>query len=172
MGTRKWDFQNTRDVLNRFGGTTYVSRKKYEQFLREGMRDMPDLFSSIRDANDDIEDMHSSNCWVIGNKDFITRAMEENKKKIARIAEHARAGITIENVVTELCHKAGVSVESIRRRSRNSLASKVRKVIAFIATRRYDIPVCMIARYFKITSASVSNMIDAGERKARELKLN
>ena len=54
----------------------------------------------------------------------------------------------------------------------NSSPSKARRIIAFIANRKYRIPTGSIARYFEVTSSAVSNMVGDGEVLTQTMKID
>jgi chromosomal replication initiation ATPase DnaA len=72
--------------------------------------------------------------------------------------------ISIEDIVYSVQNKFHIEPSDIMRKGRNNSTSKAKQTIAHIANRQHSIPVCEIARYFGISSPSVTAMI----RKAKE----
>ncbi len=169
MGTRTWEAQNTKDVLNRFGNSLSTSRKGYEQFIADGLDETTDTIERVRRANSEIEDMHQTGCWVIGNRDFILKAINDGKSRKLRLARAAQQNIDLESLARTICGKLEVDTNELKRKGRNNNRSRARKIIAYLAYREYEIPVKHIARFLGTASCSVSNMLAEGEVLARAL---
>jgi REP element-mobilizing transposase RayT len=113
MGAEQWKAQNVNDVLLRFDKNPVFARKKYLQFLQEGISTEPDIYRLL-----------------------------------------------------------DVDIKEIKWKRRNSSPSKARRIIAFIANRKYRIPTGSIARYFEVTSSAVSNMVGDGEVLTQIMKID
>jgi putative transposase len=172
MGAEQWEAQNVNDVLLRFDKNPVFARKKYLQFLQEGISTEPDIYTTIRAANDTVENIHNTGSWVIGNKDFITKAIENDKMNRQIASTYAFNGKGIEKITEDICRLLGVEIKEIKRKGRNSSPSKARRIIAFIANRKYRIPTGSIARYFEVTSSAVSNMVGDGEVLTQIMKID
>lgn len=168
VGMRSWPIQNTVDVLNRFGKQRKNSIVKYRAFLEAGLSEEPEIYPTIRENNMQSEDIHNTGCWVIGNKEFILKAVAASDAKRMRLAHHAREGITLDELAWRISKEWGLTVDELQRRGRNNLLSEARKAFAYICNRHYHFPVIEIARYFGISSPSVSNMIVAGEKTIKD----
>ena len=87
-----------------------------------------------------------------------------------RIARYAKESITIELIARRISKRYGLAYEEIQKRGRSNIRSEVRKVCAFICNRHYHFPIIQIVRYFNISSPSVSNMVEEGERLVKDSK--
>lgn len=172
LGKEKWEVQNVNDVLRRFDKDQGLARKKYLQFIQEGIKNEPDIYSAIRKSNDECENIHSIASWVIGNKEFVVKAIENQRRNREMILAYASQGTEIKKIATDICRLFDVDIKTIKRKGRNSSLSDARKAICFIANRKYRVPTSIIARYFEITSSAVSNMMKDGEILAQTMKLN
>jgi hypothetical protein len=166
MGEKSWEVQTTRDVLKRFGNTIKDSRNAYETFLAEGMNDSNELIETIRCSNEETENMHFAGCWVIGNHEFVQRAVNSSEQRRIHLSEAARTGIDIETISQKVCGELGVGFEQLKRKGRNNARSLARKRIAVKANREYQIPVVAIAKFFGIAPSSVSKLISRTEKEA------
>jgi len=164
MDRRSCDIQNTHDVLKCFAGEKKDAQNRYRLFLKEGMKKEPDVYTVIRKNNHDGENIHQTGCRVIGNREFVQKAISADTQRRARLKEYAIMGVTLDNVVTEVIKLYNLSKEKIKIRGRNNVQSEARKVFAFTANRHYEFPVCEIVRYLDISSQSVSNLIREGEK--------
>lgn len=171
MGVRRWACQNTEDVLRRFSRDPKESRMKYAQFLEKGIGRDSKLFEIIRNNNNAIEDIHNTGCWVIGNKEFVSSAIERDTNRRHIPAEHIREGITLEHIAKDVCKRLNIDICELKRKGRNNPRSNARKIAAFIGSSRYQIPIIAIARYFGVTSSSVSNMLREGEFLTQRMKI-
>jgi chromosomal replication initiation ATPase DnaA len=166
MGQRTWATQNCSDVLGRFGVKLEVARKKYEQFIEDGLKNSDDLLTTlhvIKRANNEIEDKHDSSCWVIGNHEYVKQVIAQQEQIKKNISRAHRECVSLDSIAMEVCEKLGVKKPDIFRKCRLNKKSQARKLIAYIAYRKYQIPVTAIAQFFDITSSSVSNMLEEGE---------
>jgi len=162
-GRMRCRFQNTEDILRRFGNTLLEQRRQYRQFIKDGIDNSSDIDHIIRDSDNETEQMRSSSCWVIGNHSFIQNALAGQEARRLRVARYTREGIDIGQVCRITLERHGLSGADIRKRGRRSPQPTARKICAFVAHRTYDIPVIEIARHFGISSPSASRLVAGGE---------
>jgi len=171
MGRQKRSFQNTTDVLRRFGPTLQSQRKAYRAFLEQGLSNTKGILSIIQNANNEREDRHSTSCWVIGNRDFVQKAMAEQEIQRIRLAQHAREGVDIQEIAGRIAAAMKIDIAQLHNKGRNSAGSAARKLCAYSAHRHYGISVRTIADYFGISSPAVSQMLAPGELLMDEMHL-
>ncbi len=159
VGVRNWAAQNTHDVLQRFGVDTKGARKGYERFLQEGCGTDSDVLSTIRAVNNEAENMHSSACWVIGNREFVARALSQAEERRVKVSHHAKAGVGLEEIACRICSQYNLHPEEIMRRGRNGPVSEARRRLAYEAVDLNGFSVGSVAQFLGITSPSVSNML-------------
>jgi REP element-mobilizing transposase RayT len=167
MGNQVCSFQNTRDVLARFGSTHNQAVKKYRDFIGVGIGTEGGLAEIVRKANAETENIHLTGCWVIGNKEFVRKAIERDRLRRVRIADYAKQDIHIGDIAQKVAKYYGLPFEALGRRGKSNDRSAARKAVAYIASQRYGIPVIEIARYFNISSPSVSEMLREGAEPAK-----
>ena len=130
----------------------------------------PDTFfiiRIIRKTNRQSESIHNTGSWVIGNKEFVSKAMAADNAKRTRLARYAKEGISIEEIAGKISRQFGLAAGEIMKRGKKNLRSEARKVCAYILNRQYDLPVVRIAQYFNISSPAVSTMVAEGEKLLR-----
>jgi putative transposase len=164
IGNRSLKSQNTTDVLKRFDCNKKEAIEKYREFLINGLEKEPEFYRSVRSANKGSENIHNTGSWVIGNREFVAKALAAQNAQQIRFARYAKECIDIEEIIGKIVPAMNCSKEEITRRGRNDSRSKARKMCAYILNHHYAIPVIQIARYFKISSPAVSMMIREGEK--------
>jgi hypothetical protein len=172
MGEDTWDVQNVNDVLLRFGKTLSVARKRYVGFLEEGLKEEPDIFSKIRLSNNEIENMRDTGSWVIGNKEFVTRALKNHERNRQLKLAATLSGPSIKEIAEGICRMMDIDIREVAKKGRNSPGSIARKIISYTAVRKYRLPVGMVAGYFGVTSPAVSNMLNNGEELMESMKID
>ena len=161
-GRRAWNIQNTHDVLRCFANQEKDAIVQYRSFLKEGLKNEPEIHTEIRRSNQDSENVHQTGCWVIGNKEFVRKALASDREKRARLKEYARLNISLDQIATDISKRYRLLKDEIKVRGRNNAQSEARKVFAFVSNREYQFAVCEIARYLNISSQSVSNLVREG----------
>lgn len=164
MGKKEWSVQNTRDILNRFSSDETVAREKYMEFLRIGMGADDETTRAIRKSNRQSENVFQTGCWVIGNREFVEKALSAAHEHRARIARCAREGLTIDAVAGKISKKFNLAGGEILRRGRDSIRARARKEFAYYCTRVYHFSVAAVAAFLGISSPSVSAMIADQEK--------
>ena len=90
IGKRSLKMQNVADVLRRFDRQKTRAIKKYKDYLNEGLLKESDFYETIRKTNYGLESMHTTGCWVIGNREFVNNALIAGETSRIRIARYAR----------------------------------------------------------------------------------
>jgi len=169
MRSRTLSVQNTQDVLLCFARNKSEALMLYRSFLKDGLKNEPELHTVIRQSNRDSENIHHTGCWVIGNREFVAKAVMLDKEKRTRLREFARSDVTLDSIALKITRRYGLTREDIKTRGRENKQSRARKEFSFTAHRRYQFPVCEIARYLNISPQSVSNLIKQGNKKEEVL---
>ena len=155
MNSGRWKAQNVKDVLLRFDRNGSVARKKYRAYLEEGITGWTDIYTIVRASNNESENTRSTSSWVIGNRDFVIRAMEQHNNNLVKTP----SVVSVEEVAEEVCRSLGIEKRLLLRKGRMSDSSKARRIVAQRCSQQYGIPIGEIARYFGVTSSAVSNMV-------------
>ena len=166
MGYRSNTFQNIVDILKRFGQSRDRALAAYRTFIAEGVSASDELIETVRSANDQTESSGHAGCWVIGNKDFVAHALKQDRDNRIRLARYAREQVTVADIAKKGADQSGVPFETLHRRGKGDARSSARKAVAYLCNRQYGIPVAEIARYFGISSPSVSEMLRGAESAA------
>lgn len=170
LGNRRNDFQNTGDVLRRFGEDNRIAIAAYREFIIQGMvsdngREFNDI---IRKGSNEKIDRNDHKCWVIGDPEFVKSAFEQDTAQRLRIASYQKDGVTVQTIIESVARQMGIDAGELLARGRENYRSIGRKIVATIAHRTYGIPVVEIARHFNVGHSSISRMVEQGETYAKK----
>jgi chromosomal replication initiation ATPase DnaA len=173
MGLKRWNAQNCSDFLKRFGGDPDTSRINYELYLNKAVenkmgKNFITTMNTLKKTNNKLEDKKDTSCWVIGNHEYIKQVLNQQEQLKIRLSKAVRENISIDSIAEEVCKKLEIEKSKIFIKGRNNMKSYARKIISYLAHRKYEIPVSLLAEYFNITSPGVSNMLEIGERLYRK----
>ncbi len=162
VGNRRNSFQNTKDVLARFDQATSRAVAKYREFIASGIEAGSSVLETVRKTNVEREDVRNTGCWVIGDREFVRKAIDQDTQRRLRISEYTKQGLSIDDIVEKVALHYGLPVDAVRKRGKGNARSAARKAVAYMARERYGMPVIEIARFFGISSPSVSEMLLQG----------
>lgn len=167
MGTRNVGFQDTRTVLRRFGADSADARRGYEEFIRQGTVSDEDAatISTIRESNKGTENVYNPGCWVIGDPEFVKKALQRDEKQRIRAARYAKEGWTLPRLFDRICRQLALQPEKVLAGGKNRVCSDGRKIFCHIARQYFEFPTSAIADFLSVSPAAVS--ISAG--KGREI---
>jgi REP element-mobilizing transposase RayT len=173
LGMQPCSFQNIKDVLRRFGNDLESARTRYREFMRSEseMEHELDFLKPVRMSNKGIVDRKDYGCWVIGDQDFVKKAIDQDRSNRLRLARYVQEGWTVMRVCEKVGNEMGIGVDEIAKRGRNNKRSVYRKIVAAVTHRKFGIPIKEIAGYLNVDSSAVSRMLDDGERLAAEMKI-
>jgi hypothetical protein len=146
----------------------------YIAFMQAGIvaKGDNDFIHQIRRANKDVLDKNDHRCWVIGDSEFVAKALEQDRQKRIRVAEYEKLGVTVETIAETVRRQMKLDDKAVFKRGRENQISVLRKIVAAISQREYGIPVSIIARYLGVVNSSVSRMLDQGQKLAKEHRIS
>jgi hypothetical protein len=166
MGTRKCEFQDTAQVLRRFGKNAAVARKNYREFLDEksgGTEDNDELTMLVRRSNAEKRNRHEPACWVIGDHEFVKQTIERDCYRRAEIAAHAAQGWNLDRVAGYVAGTMHVPLKELAKRGRGTAGSRARQVLAYLGFVKPGIPQREIGEYLGVSASAISQMANWGE---------
>lgn len=174
IGNRQNTFQDTKAVLKRFGSNHQSAVHSYRAYILTGAGNDEDrdFIGFLKQVNKGKNDRKVPHCWVIGDQEFVKKALDTDHARRIQIAQYTRRGITIEKIAASVATQMEVEAQALFKRGRRNDRSKLRKMVAALGHRQYQIPVIEIARYLGVGSSSISRMLDEGERLAIENKIS
>jgi putative transposase len=171
MGVHRRIFQDTETVLKRFGQTHQDARKKYLDFIQEGLNNGLEgdtLVELVRKSNTGSESGRRISSWVIGDPEFVRNAVSSAESNRLRISRFEREGGRIENIAAEICTKFDIAQELLRERHRGGKVSDARKALAYVASKEFCAPLSIVAYYLGVGRTAVSAMSRAGSTIVKE----
>ncbi len=183
MGNHKTEWQETGEILNRFGTRRQEAIDRYANFIREGLhRGHSDKFSggglrrSAGGWSGVWELKRNNERWasderILGDGDFVGRVLKEADVSEDHRMRMRREGWNFERIVERVCELLVVDPRDIKKRSRGTKLSDARSLVAYWGQSELGLRVSTIAEYFDIASPSASALIKRGEQLARENKL-
>ncbi len=173
MGGRKAAFQDVATVLKRFGQETRTARENYRSFMLQGVdREPEDWLEKVRASNRDKRSVLDHSCWVIGDREFVVKALSLDRENRLRLAQYRRMGWDLERICGFVCATFRLAPSQLRKRGHGNQRSTARKVFAYLANRELGIMCSEIARYLGISDAAVSKSLDRGEETARKAAIS
>jgi putative transposase len=169
MGRRELPCQAVDEVLLLFDKRLSDSRRKYRQFVAEGVVQgrRPELVGGgmrrSRKAGGEKEDLEVFDDRVLGSGEFVTTLQQESS--IRAILPPRWTLAEIQKLVSDLFE---VAPESILRRTRVAPVSEARAVFCYVAVRLVGKPGVDVGRVLAMGSSAVSRAVLRGERAVQE----
>jgi len=151
-------FQEISQVLKRFGKTTENARKKYREFIEEGISTTieEDLLSNLRANNNGKQSKDSSGCWVIGDAEFQKSVLKKDAQNRVTLAHYLKQGISLNDVLKATAKETGIDARLILHQSKRTPQAKARMIFCFRA-RELGFPTLETGNFLGIQQAAVSN---------------
>jgi putative transposase len=171
IGGEKGGFQETVQVVRRFGRKTNEARATYRKFMEAGLKTNDDeIVSMIRTNNAGKQDRNSAGYWVIGDAEFQKKVIENDRNSRLAISQCRREGISLKDVLKRTAEKTGVDAKMILCRSKRTPHSSARMIFCFFA-RELGFPTIETGTFLGIQQAAVSNAARKGAELAKEEKI-
>jgi len=160
------------DVLGHFGDTVKVSRRRYRQFVKNGVDQgkRPELQAGglVRSAGGNKagllgrkkEEREKGDERILGSGDFVTEALQK-----AGQSYESRPGdrVPLETLADTVSKAFGVSAEQLKSGTRRRIIVQARSVLAWLAVRIHGYKGIEIAEALSLSSPTVSRIIEKGE---------
>lgn len=167
IGTRELPGQNTDEVLARFGQRTTGSRRRYRQFVMDGIsqgkRDElvgGGLWRTLKLTGH--EEVTAYDERVLGSGEFVEQLRGE-KELSDRLPTFMPLEVLIERVATFL----GIRREALRQRTRGKRLAEARGIISYVAVRELGHNGAEVARSLNMSRSGVSVAAARGEETVR-----
>jgi len=167
MGKKKNSFQDVATVLRRFGPDNSCAIHEYRSFLQDGLdknHNEDELVRMVRDSNVDSEAGRSATCWVIGDRDFVQKAINSSDQARLRISRFEKEGCDLDTISERVAKKLKIDKHYIKHRCRGGAASTARKLFVHTAINVYRAPSRIVADYCGVGIAAVSVMSRQGRQ--------
>jgi len=176
MGGRQCPWQDTRFVLRRFGQRLGPARRRYRDFVTQGLPQgpRPDLIGGglVRSAGgwSLVKAMRRAGAGmkgderILGDSDFVLKVLAEAEEQWARQHRRRAAGVDLEQVVRRVTELLGVSAADVWAPGKLRQRVQARSLMCYWAVRELGYSMTAVARKVGISAAAVSQSVARGER--------
>ena len=183
MGRRTDEWQETGEILSRFGSTLKKARIRYLDFVRKGLGEgkRTDLTGGglIRSAGgwQNVLDLRKSGeRWrgderILGDSNFILRALKKAEERLTRKEQKKIGGWDLPYLLTYVSGVCEVKENDIRGKRRIHSFSQARAVFSWWATSELGFSLTEISDFLQRTPAAILYLSKKGEELIREKKL-
>jgi len=161
------------DVLLFFGDTLKVARRRYRQFVKNGIDQgtRPDLQGGglVRSAGGDKtgllgrkkDEREKGDVRILGSGKFVAKVIKEIEGKDEKVASSL---IALPDLIHNVTEQIGMSKEALVSKSRDQAVSSARAIICFLAAKKLGYTQSEIKSHLKISRIGVRNCIIRGEK--------
>jgi len=165
--------KTTQDVLLHFGDTLKVARRRYRQFVNNGIDQgtRPELQGGglVRSAGGDKtgllgrkkEEREKGDARILGSGDFVLRII---KKGNDSIDDKAMRSVSLEDLISKVCSKFKITLDELVSKRRKRELSRARAVICYLAVDELNYSGEDLARILSISGRGVSDCRDRGQK--------
>jgi len=183
LGKRKNLWQDVNYILALFGKRVGVARKRYEEYLEEGvgLGKRPDLIGGglIRSMGgwSEVKRMRIGKVRfkgderILGDSEFVMEVLKESEESFERKYELRTQGYDIERVACRVASLFEIAPEDIYSPGKYKDRVKARSVLCYWAVRELGETEIGLSRKLGITQSAVSVAVKRGEKLTKELKL-
>jgi len=170
LGKRKAEWQETDDVLGRFGGKVGLARAKYRRFVEEGVSQgrRPELqggglIRSLGGWEEALkirrrEDRILSDTRILGDGDFVSRVLKETERK-----EKSREFMELAEIIKRVKEAIKINEKDLRSSGKTQELSDARALISYLAVERYEIRGVEVARELGLGKSAVCRSVSRGK---------
>ncbi|MDP8248746.1 MAG: transposase [Candidatus Tritonobacter lacicola] len=176
LGNEKAEWQDTGEILERFGSTLREARKNYLEFVREGIKEgqRSDLTGGglIRSAGGwhNLLDLRKAGERVrgderiLGDSDFVQRALKTAEEQLTKREQKRSIGWNLQLLLDRVEEICGIEIGLIRARKKDRTSSRARALFAWWATEELGFNLTEIAGFLGISKAAVSKATRKGQK--------
>lgn len=181
MDTRQYAWQSVEGVLGQFGRRAAAARARYRAFVGEGLSRgrRPDLmggglirslggWARVEALREDQSLRIKGDERVLGESDFVLRALATAEERLSRSEELRRQGIDFGRLARRAADAFHVDPDSVLHPSKSPAVVAARSVLCYWAVRELGRTATTLARELGLTQAAVSIAVRRGDRIARE----
>lgn len=151
------------EVLSYFGKRKSEARKKYRQFVTDGVAlgKREELGSGRKMSQRALEELDDEpyDARILGSGDFI-QELRQRQELEAHLPQTAEIGI----FVARVCNHFGIEADALRQSSRTTTIAAARSVICYLAVRRAGHSGVEVGKYVNLRRSGVSVAAGRGEK--------
>jgi REP element-mobilizing transposase RayT len=161
------------DVLLHFGDTLKVARRRYRQFVKNGIAQgtRPEMQGGglVRSAGGDKrvllrrkrEERELSDERILGSGDFVANVMKDANEVLD---QRAKFDISLDELISRVCAKFEIRVKDLVSKSRKRYLSQARGVVCYLAVDELGYSGDDVARSLRISGRGVSDCRERGKK--------
>jgi hypothetical protein len=161
------------DVLIHFGDTVREARRRYRQFVKEGVDQgsRPELQGGglVRSAGGDKrallgrkkEERELGDARILGSGEFVAEILEEFEKRYQKM--HLKPP-TLQDLTCKVARQIGLSLKVLLSGTRDRKVSRARAIISYLAAKKAGYTQTQIADHLNISRIGVRNSIIRGQK--------
>ena len=161
------------DVLLHFGDTLKVARRRYRQFVKNGIAQgtRPDLQGGglVRSAGGDKrgllgrkkEERELGDARILGSGDFVGKVLAESNEIYEM---KARNRISLDDLILKVAANVDLDMEDLKSLKRNRKVSYARTVISYLAVNQLRCSASEVARKLRISGMGVGKCVERGKK--------
>ena len=185
LGKEGPSWQDVNTVLSHFGGRASIARRRYREFVREGMKEgrRPELvrggvkrgiggWEETRDGKAEAERIKGDE-RILGEREFIEDVLRASEEELERRYRLKTQGHDLERLMRRVGEITGIEPNRIGARGRYADVVEARSLLCYWAVRELGVSATELARRFGMTQPAVSISVKRGEHRAnaKSLKL-
>ena len=161
------------DVLLHFGNTKKVARRRYRQFIKNGIDQgkRPELQGGglVRSAGGEKagllgrrkEEREKGDARILGSGDFVSRMVHESNKEFEK---RTLSRPTLKAITEEVITRFSISPIALFSGSRNGQVSKARAVISYLAVNKAGYTQKEVGDSLNVSRIAVKNSLQRSEK--------
>jgi putative transposase len=184
IGTAKYSWHTTEEVLIRFDANLSTATQKYETFIFEGIAagKRPDLTGGglVRSAGGwqslvstrRIDDYRKGDERILGDSDFVDEALNAASDGFEKKSYYQQKGLGLDWLVRVVADLLDVEVSELLRGGRKTTIVQARSLVCYWATQELGMTATSVGLRLKISQPTASRAVQRGEKLASGRKWN
>lgn len=178
MGKRSLDWQNTKDVLLRFGKHLSPARKRYRQFIEKAltMGKRPELTGGglVRSMGGwaAVKALRKTKAFmkgderILGDSDFVESVLRQNDETFTRRLHLKSKGIDLDTIAHRVSQLLDMPIERVWSKGKYRQVVAARSLLCYWAVRELGMSATSLAPRFDVSATAISQSVERGEAMA------
>ena len=176
MGKRKKVWQDTDYVLQWFNKRKTLARRRYRDFVKEGIAGgkRPDLvgggllrsvggWSALKGFRD-IGVRIKCDERLLGSSEFVERVLKQAGEKLKEKYRLQMKVFSLAELMEKVAHYYEIDTKNLKSASKERVATEARRVLCYIAVRKFGYKCTDVSKAMRISAATVSKAATLGSR--------
>lgn len=184
LGVQENDWQQVKEILERFGSSPAKARERYRDFVAKGADQgkRPDLvggglvrslggWQAVKTLRGSGQKLRGDE-RILGDADFVERVLESARERIERRSRLEAMGYDFERLAARVAGLFSMPVEEVLRKGRYPRTVEARSVLCYWANRELGLSTVDLGRRLDLAQPTVSQSIARGEKIVKEKGLS